>query len=264
MKLLGNQPPMSEFVTPTGSIFYEEFGPQAPRSSVLLLHNFMSTGRTAWGNIALELAGEYRVILPDLPGHGRSTGFPPRFEHRQMAAQMADLVQALDLFTLHVGGCSAGGAVAEWIVAEELLDVQSLTLVSSAYSTNPATTGITIDTRPEAYRAGGNWLEVTAKLHDLHQGEGYFEQVLLPGYRALNPSASIDLELQSLEEWELPVCVIHGEEDEIFPVTVAEQMHKALPNSELHIIPRQSHSLIFRQSRKVGAIMQEFLAKQSG
>jgi pimeloyl-ACP methyl ester carboxylesterase len=252
---------MPEFTTSTGTIFYEEFGPeQAP--AVLLLHNFMSTGHTAWGNIAAELANEYRMILPDLPGHGRSVGFPPHFEHRAMAKQIAGLVEDRGLFTLHAGGCSAGGAIAEWLVAEELLDVRTLTLVSSSYSTNPATTGEAIDTRPEAYRAGGNWLEATAKLHDVHQGEGYFERVLLPGYRALTPATTIDLPLETLSTWEQPVCIIHGEEDEIFPVAIAKQMHTTLPDSELHIIPRQSHSLIFRQSRKVGAILLDFLAKQ--
>lgn len=104
---------------------------------------------------------------------------------------------------------------------------------------NPATTGLSLDIRPETYKAGGNWLEVTAKLHDVHQGEGYFEQTLLPGYRALGPKTSIDLSLERLATWVLPVCIIHGEEDEIFPVSLAEQMHATLPNSELHIIPHQ-------------------------
>jgi pimeloyl-ACP methyl ester carboxylesterase len=252
---------MPEFTTSTGTIFYEELGPDAPRATVLLLHNFMSTGRTAWGNIADELARDYRVILPDLPGHGRSVGFPPHFDHRAMAKQVAALMESLNLFAAHVGGCSAGGTLAQIMVAEELVDVQSLTLVSTSYSVNPEKTGIPIDIRPEAYRAGGNWLEVTGRLHDVHQGEGYFDGTLLPGYRALTPERSVDFSLETLATWELPVCIIHGEEDEIFPVALAEQMAHTLPNSELHIIPRQSHALIFRKNRQVGTIMQEFLAK---
>jgi pimeloyl-ACP methyl ester carboxylesterase len=254
---------MPEFTRPTGTIFYEELAPEAPRATVLLLHNFMSTGRTAWGSIAGELASDYRVILPDLPGHGRSIGFPTGFDHRAMAQQIAALMESLDLFAPHVGGCSAGGTLAQWMVAEELLDVRSLTLISTSYSTSPETTGLAIDTRPEAYRAGDNWLEGTAKLHDPHQGDGYFAETLLPGYRALTPQHSIDLTLETLATWELPVCIIHGEEDEIFPVAVAKQMHDALPNSELHIIARQSHSLIFRKGRQVAQIMQAFLEKQS-
>lgn len=251
---------MSEFETATGTIFYEDLGPREARP-LLLLHNFMSTGRTAWGRIADELAAEYRVILPDLPGHGRSIGFPPNFDHRLMAQQIAAMMEALDLFTPHVAGCSAGGTLAQWMVAEELLDVQTMTLVSTSYSVNSETVGMPLDTSPEAYHAGENWLELTAKLHDPYQGDGYFERDLLPGYRALTPKTSIDLSLETLATWELPVCIIHGEEDEIFPVAIAEQMHAALPNSELHIIPRQYHSLIFRKSRQVAEIMRSFLAK---
>jgi 3-oxoadipate enol-lactonase len=254
---------MPEFATSTGTLFYEDFGPAEPRATLLLLHNFMSTGRTAWGNIANELAQSYRIILPDLPGHGRSVGYPSHFAHRQMARQVADLMERLELFAPHIGGCSAGGTVAQWMVAEELLDVATMTLVSTSYSTNPVTTGVAIDTRPEAYRAGGNWQEVTAKLHDAYQGEGYFERELLPGYRALTPARAIDFAPATLATWELPVCIIHGDEDEIFPVAVAEQMHAALPNSELHIISHQSHSLIFRKSRQVAAIIGAFLAKHT-
>lgn len=253
---------MAEFVTSTGTIFYEDFIPASPRSTLLLLHNFMSTGRTAWGNILNELAVNYRVILPDLPGHGRSVGFPPNFDHRAMAQQIADLMDSLGIFDPHIAGCSAGGTIAQWAVAEELLDVRTMTLVSTSYSISPETTGVAIDIRPEAYRAGNNWLEATGKLHDVYQGEGYFESTLLPGYRALTPERSIDLPLETLADWELPVCIIHGDEDEIFPVAIAEQMHETLPNNELHIIPRQAHSLIFRKGRNVAEIMMKFLEKQ--
>ena len=254
---------MPEFTTTTGTIYYDVLEPEQPRGDVLLLHNFMSSGRTAWGNIADDLARDYRVILPDLPGHGRSVGYPADFDHLPMAQQVAALVESLDLFHVHLGGCSAGGTLAQWMVAEELLDVQSMTLISTSYSTSPTTTGVAIDTRPEAYKAGGNWLEVTSKLHDVYQGEGYFERELLPGYRALTPERSVDFSRETLATWELPVCIIHGDEDEIFPVAVAEQMHASLPNSELHIMPRQTHSLIFRRNRQVGEIMRAFLEGQT-
>jgi len=38
---------MREFTTATGAIAYELLGPETPRATVLLLHNILSTGRTA-------------------------------------------------------------------------------------------------------------------------------------------------------------------------------------------------------------------------
>ena len=212
---------MPEFETATGVVYYEELRPAAPQGDVLLLHNFMSTGRAAWGVVADELAETFRVILPDLPGHGRSVGYPPDFAHRELAAQMAALMESLDAPSPHVAGASSGGMVAGWLVQAGMLSPATLTLVSSTYSVNPATTGVDVDMDPASFRAARNWLSRTAKLHDEHQGEGYFDRVLLPAFRALTPETTLDLPVTALHEWRLPVCLIHGAEDEIFPLALA-------------------------------------------
>jgi 3-oxoadipate enol-lactonase len=260
---------MPELATPTGVIFYEVLAPErsstepaeSSAETVLLIHNFMSTGRTAWGTIAEQLGGRYRVILPDLPGHGRSQGYPADFSHRAMAGQLAALLEAEGATTPHLAGCSAGGMMALWLVNDGLVRPATLTLVSTTYSVNPATTRVETSLRPEAFRAGRNWLEATAQLHDAQHGQGYFDRTLLPAFRRLTPETAIDLPLSALAEINAPACVIHGDEDEIFPVALARQLAEALPNSELHIVPGQSHALLFRQAWKVGELMQDFLVR---
>ena len=101
---------MREFQTATGVIAYEvlnEGSTTAP--TITLLHNFMSTGRAAWATIAPTLAERFRVLLPDLPGHGRSQGYPPGFHYGEMGKQMAALMQAEGATEGHLAGCSAGG-----------------------------------------------------------------------------------------------------------------------------------------------------------
>jgi pimeloyl-ACP methyl ester carboxylesterase len=151
--------------------------------------------------------------------------------------------------------------MALWMVHDKRLIPSSLTLVSSTYSVNPATTGVVASLNPEDFRAGSSWLEATAKLHDPHQGDGYFDATLLPGFRKLTRTTAIDLDRTALAAMTMPTCVIHGEEDEILPVELARQLAAGLPNRELHLIPGQSHALIFRQPWKVSAILQAFLAK---
>jgi pimeloyl-ACP methyl ester carboxylesterase len=112
----------------------------------------------------------------------------------------------------------------------------------------------------EAFDFGDHWLAATAHLHDPHQGEGYFAREMLPGFQALTPATTIDLSIHALMMWELPVCIVHGAQDELFPVAVAEQMAHALPHAELHIVPNQGHALIFRANREVGEILRRFLA----
>ena len=255
---------MPEFATPSGTIHYVIISPEQPGGApetLTLLHNFMSTGRAAWGLLLSALAQRYRILLPDLPGHGRSQGYPPGFDHRQMARELAGLMHATGAADGHVAGCSAGGMIAQLMLAEQLVEPATLGLVSSTHSVNPATSGEATSLNPKDFQAGRNWLTATARLHDPFHGDGYFDTVLLPSFRSLGAGQVIDLPLDVLAAWSLPACVIHGTEDEIFPAGIAKRMAATLPNAELHLVPGQTHALIFRQPAQVAAYLGDFLAR---
>jgi len=259
-----------EFATATGAIFYEVFeaeepagsaGPAGPPETVTLLHNFMSSGRAAWGPLLPELTRRYRVLLPDLPGHGRSLGHPAGYDHRTIARQLGDLMAAEGAERGHLAGCSSGGMLAQLVVHHRYARPATLTLVSTTHSVNPQTTGSGRALVPEHFQASRNWMEATARLHDPYRYAGYYEQELLPGFRRLTGENAIDLPLEALYEWTLPVCIIHGELDEFFPPAIPEAMAAVLPDAELHLIERQTHALLFRQPWQVARIMLQFLAK---
>lgn len=255
------------FATNTGVIAYEVLEPLEPpgdgipAATVTLLHNFMSTGRSAWGALLPQLNRTHRMLLPDLPGHGASIGHPPEFHHWAIARQLAALMRAEGADQGHLAGCSSGGMIAQLLVHHKMVHPASLTLVSTAHSTNPHATGATQALIPENFQAGPAWMAATARLHDPHQGAGYYEHVLLPGFRALRPESAIDLPLEALHAFALPVCLIHGARDEFFPVALVERMAAALPDAELHVVPQQTHALIFRQPAKVAATIEDFLSR---
>ena len=254
---------MPEFSTATGSIYYEVYDSDSAAAdeapTLTLLHNFMSTGQAAWGSLLPALRARYRLLVPDLPGHGRSQGYPADFDHTEMARQVAALMQAEGADQGELAGCSSGGMIAQLLVDHHFVQPHTLTLISTTYSTNPATTNNHASTSPEDFKAGRNWMEATAKLHDVYHYPGYYKEVLLDGFRRLRSQYAIDLPLTALSAWTLPVCIIHGEEDEFFPLFIVEAMAQALPQAELHIVPAQTHALIFRQPWKVSELMLAFL-----
>lgn len=254
---------MPEFSVNTGIIHYQMLDSTRPQEDatppLVLLHNFMSTGRAAWGPMLSELSRQFRIVLPDLPGHGRSIGHPPSFNHTVMAQQLAALLQAVGADRCHLAGCSSGGMIAQLMVHHHLVSPVSLTLVSSTHSVDPTTSGAAAEMIPENFHASRHWLQATAKLHDPYRYDGYYEEVLLERFRRLRPNSAIDLPLKTLAEWSLPVCLIHGEQDEFFPVNIARRMAQTLPNAQLTVVPNQSHALIFRQPWRVLSHMQEFL-----
>lgn len=258
---------MSErsFATETGTIYYEVLEATTPRQHLapplVLLHNFMSSGRAAWGPLLDSLRVHQRILLPDLPGHGQSVGHPAGFNHRTIARQLAAWLTAEGALHAHLAGCSSGGMLAQLLVAEKLMQPRTLILVSTTHSTNPSTAGHAGQLEPVDFKAAPNWMEATARLHDPYHYEGYYEEVILAGFRRLRPETAIDLPLAMLEDFALPACIVHGAADEFFPPTVAERMAAALPDAELHIVPQQTHALLFRQPWRVAQIMVEFLDK---
>jgi pimeloyl-ACP methyl ester carboxylesterase len=256
---------MPEFATTTGFIFYEVMEakdpPAGPVETITLLHNFMSSGHAAWGPLLPALNREYRLLLPDLPGHGRSLGHPADYDHHTIACQLGELMRAEGADRGHLAGCSSGGMLAQLVVHHRFAAPATLTLVSTTYSVNPEATGNRRALMPEHFQAARNWMEATARLHDPYRYAGYYERELLPGFRRLNGTTAIDLPLAALREFTLPICIIQGALDEFFPPSIPESMAAAAPNAELHLVERQTHALLFRQPWQVAKIMLEFLHK---
>ncbi len=86
--------------------------PCKAKRDVVLIHGLTSTSRTWWRmGPALALAG-YRVVAPDLPGHGDSTPPADGYALQHTAAAVDAAMTALDVRSPIVAGHSWGGAVA--------------------------------------------------------------------------------------------------------------------------------------------------------
>lgn len=252
----------ADFTTATGAIDYEIIRARtapATTPTLILLHNFMSTGRSAWGPMVEKFAEHYRVLLPDLPGHGRSLGYPPGYNYAQMAEQLAALIAHVDAGTGHLAGCSAGGMLAQLLVHHGWVAPSTLTLISTTYSISAQVTGSSQALKPENFRAGSRWMAATAKLHDGYRYPGYYATEMLPAFRQLNAVRGIDLPLAALAAWPMPVCLIHGAADEFFPPSIVTQMAQTIPDATLHLVADQPHALIFRQPWRVLELMLSFL-----
>jgi pimeloyl-ACP methyl ester carboxylesterase len=78
-------------------VFYREAGPlNAP--AILLLHGF-PTSSHMFRNLIPELADNYHVVAPDLPGFGFSDA-PDRKSYRYTFEQLAETIAA---FTQNIG-----------------------------------------------------------------------------------------------------------------------------------------------------------------
>lgn len=127
---------MPEITTGDLTMHYGEAGDsEAP--AVVLLHGFTSDNRM-WLPVIDALSQDYRVIAPDMRGHGATTA-PEDLDSYTMEAYAGDLLALLDALEVDVCalvGCSFGGMVALHFAVHHADRVAGLVISdsSAAYS----------------------------------------------------------------------------------------------------------------------------------
>src|SRR5476649_1131959 len=96
---------------------YVEAGQGTP---VVLLHGFPLSG-AIWHEQQKQLAEQYRVIVPDLRGHGRSPAPAGVYDMDLLARDVLALLDALQIQQAVIMGHSMGGYVtlAAWRIAAD-------------------------------------------------------------------------------------------------------------------------------------------------
>jgi aminoacrylate hydrolase len=111
------------------SLYYEIYGNPA-NPPVLLVSGLGGVGKS-WGPQIERFAEGHYVILPDQRGTGQSTRAEDGYTTRQLAADMASLLEHLAVGPTHVVGSSTGGAIAQYMALNHSHLVRSLTISSS-------------------------------------------------------------------------------------------------------------------------------------
>jgi pimeloyl-ACP methyl ester carboxylesterase len=78
---------------------------------IVLLHGYLETSEV-WEGFSGKLAEKYRVIVPDLPGHGQSDIFGEIHSVEFMAVIIKELLNDLEIEKIFLTGHSLGGYVA--------------------------------------------------------------------------------------------------------------------------------------------------------
>jgi pimeloyl-ACP methyl ester carboxylesterase len=214
--------------------------------ALLLLHGANNEG-ALFVSVAPRLAAKYRVLIPDLPGHGES-------DPQAGPLTFAMMIQAVDAVIdyshekrITISGLSLGG----W-----------LTLVYAWRRPDRVARVFSVNGAP-LREARGSWMrppnreEARREISELFRGRKgappdfviddiarRFQQGTVPRLIGANPvDTERDLPDDCLREIMTPVDLIWGEADPVFPVASARRLESLLPASRLTIIPGCGHDL---------------------
>jgi len=99
--------------------------------SLVLMHG-LGGAASNWVAVAPRLAERFRVLVPDLPGHGGSSPLPAAASLDPFAERIAELAESEGLLPAALAGHSFGALVALRLALRRPEDVRALALVSAA------------------------------------------------------------------------------------------------------------------------------------
>jgi len=225
---------------------------KAMRPRLVLIHS-LGLDASIWDNV-IENLGDYSQILTyDCRGHGRSGKPHMPFSVELFARDLAELLDHVDWRTAVVSGCSMGGCVAQAFGGLYASRASGIALIDTTSwygedaprtwrkrATNARSNGLgsMIDfqmTRWFGDRFRSSHTELLKKVTEVFLGNDldcYVASCEMLGDADLRPY------LQSLRN---PVAIVVGEEDYATPVAASLQLHHAIPQSTLTIIPGGRH-----------------------
>ncbi|WP_430788064.1 alpha/beta fold hydrolase [Virgibacillus flavescens] len=95
---------------------------------LVFLHTGLQTGTTDFEHQTTYFKRDYKVILPDLRGHGKSASADLSNYFQDSADDLAETIDNLGLGSAHIVGCSLGSLISIFFAKKYPGKVKSLTL----------------------------------------------------------------------------------------------------------------------------------------
>lgn len=240
--------------------------------TVLLLHGMGSCGED-WELQIPALAPHYRVLAPDARGHGRSPKPPGPYSITQMTADVAALLDDLQIASMHVVGLSMGGCIAQQLALSHPNRVRSLALVNTFAKIRPAgLSGLRrFFQRLWAVQFGGMRDVGEPLLHGLFPKPEQAELRRLGVERFLANNTSKDVyravlratvgfdSRRDLHRLACPALIVAGDRDLTVPLACKRELHRLIPHSQLVLVPDSGHATPIDQHERFNAVLLSFL-----
>ena len=222
------------------AIHYEDRGARPDREGLLLLPGLLGAIGSQWQQFVQPLAARYRVLLPDLRGHGRSENAAGALQPQRLLEDVVGLLDHLEVDRVHVAGYDLGGYLGLMLHLHDPRRVPTLLMhATKFYWTEEAVAQMRDGLDPDALAEN-----VPAYGDRLAQDHGSRWRMLVRQAADLIAQlAQESLTESALRRVQAPVLVSVGDRDEMVPLPEALRLSRIFPHGQLLVLPGVHHPL---------------------
>ncbi len=222
-------------------MYVEVFGEGEP---LLLLHGFSGAGSN-WESFIPRFVERYRLVIPDLRGHGRSTNPTRSFTFRQSALDIYALLDRLEIGNFKAIGVSGGAKTILHMATQQPGRVEAMVIVSAAPYFPEQARAIMGQMNPDN-RSDEEW----KLMREWHKhGDEQIRALWQQGHDFKDSYDDMNFTPPYLSTITADTLIVHGDRDPFYPVELALEMYRAIPASYLWVIPDGGHGPIFGETK---------------
>ena len=226
---------------------------------VMMIHGF-SANKDTWLRFADYLPEDYRLIAPDLAGHGDS-GTAGSYDLEKQADRLHALAEKLGLPGFHIVGNSMGGAISVIYASKYPEQIKSLTLIDAAgldgadkseyfqmldQGVNPliATDKASFEVRMDMVMEKPPmlpWPLRPALIRQTVARADLNKEIFADMIATRERMSEAEFGAQIDANVEMPVLIMWGEKDRVLDVSAVETFRRYLPQAEVKIFEGIGH-----------------------
>jgi pimeloyl-ACP methyl ester carboxylesterase len=217
---------------------YEVFG--SAGGPLLWLHGWSGTGAD-WKFVFKDVPEGFQIIGPDLRGNGASAGFEGTHHFQQSARDVFALLDFLGVERVKAIGLSGGGIALLHMAIQQPERIEAMVLVSvPPYFPEQARAiqrAFSFEALPER--------EQTLIRQRSQGGEKQIGWLIEQTHNMAESSDDVHFTRETLHTVQARTLVVFGDSDPLYPVELASELRRAIPDSSLWIVPNGGHGPIF-------------------
>jgi pimeloyl-ACP methyl ester carboxylesterase len=238
---------------------------------IVLLHG-VGSSHTVWNSVIPSLTPEFRVIAPDLRGHGRSPAPPgSRYSYLELVGDVNRLVEARKVESAHWVGLSGGALLALRIVLDRPELARSLTMISGCAYTDAHTRAVA-QRWSEVYAGEGpdpfalrllkdlyypDWIEDHLDFAD-ELREQVKHQDFRPAVRWAQAMGSFD-ERNRVASVRCPTLIVQAMDDAVVDASHGRILRQSIPGAQIRILAQTGHMIPVERPKETAEAILAFV-----